>query len=332
MHSIYWVPSRACNQRCPHCYNDSEPDAPGLSRDEVDACIANFPRADEVPVRMVMISGGEVLVWPELLFHTLRRLDEHFGAYTELTLQTNGDFLDATTLKRMLDHRVTGISIASNDRYHRRSTRERIAALAQLLESHGLRRKSGPDDPPDPDEAGWQPPERRVARYDVWGANDGNWIGPLWPRGRAQQAGLSRAGPGDDFCGNWSGAIGFLDYHDHERCQVNIQLSEVYPCCPMTCRPIGDVAREPLIAMLDRLAGNPVFQALNAGRPEKLGISYGLPEAHGIERTAVLGNHCLWCDEFFARHAPELLSGGGRTERGLVDLQVSAKSAARRSA
>jgi hypothetical protein len=57
-----------------------------------------------------------------------------------------------------------------------------------------------------------------------------------------------------------------------------------------------------------------------------------LSEAYGVERTAALGNHCLWCDEFFAQHAPELLSSGGRTERGLVDLQVSAKSAARRSA
>jgi MoaA/NifB/PqqE/SkfB family radical SAM enzyme len=27
--SIYWVISRDCNQRCPHCYNDSAPGAPG---------------------------------------------------------------------------------------------------------------------------------------------------------------------------------------------------------------------------------------------------------------------------------------------------------------
>lgn len=32
MESIYWVVSRDCNQRCRHCYNDSEPGAPGLKR------------------------------------------------------------------------------------------------------------------------------------------------------------------------------------------------------------------------------------------------------------------------------------------------------------
>jgi hypothetical protein len=28
-----------------------------------------------------------------------------------------------------------------------------------------------------------------------------------------------------------------------------------------------------------------------------------------------LGNHCLWCDEFFERHAPELLHHGAVTAR-----------------
>jgi len=326
MHSIYWVPSRDCNQRCPHCYNNSEPGASGLSFDDVDACIANMPRPDDVTVKMVMLSGGEVLVWPDLLFHTLRRLDEHFGEMTELTLQTNGDLLDEPTLKKMLDHRVSAISIASNDRYHKASTRRHIAALVDMLERHGVKRKAGPDDEAGPDEDWWRPPGQRVPRYDVWGANEGNWIGPLWPRGRAQQVGLSHAKPEHDFCGNWSGAIGFLDYHDHDRCQVNVQLAEVYPCCPMTCRPIGDLATEPLTDMLDRLAANPVFQALNEGRPEKMGEAVGLSERFGEQRTRALGNHCLWCDEFFTKYAPTLLHHNGRTERGTTDLTVSASA------
>ena len=49
------------------------------------------------------------------------------------------------------------------------------------------------------------------------------------------------------------------------------------------------------------------FQAINEGRPEAMGESLGLSEAYGHERSRVLGNHCLWCDEFFERHAPELL-------------------------
>src|SRR6185369_9366417 len=76
--SIYWVVSRHCNQRCGHCYNDSEPGARGLSSSDVDRCVANLPDPDDVAVERVILSGGEVLAWPELLFHTLRRLRERY--------------------------------------------------------------------------------------------------------------------------------------------------------------------------------------------------------------------------------------------------------------
>lgn len=33
--SIYWVISRGCNQRCPHCYNDWAPGAPGLTLERI---------------------------------------------------------------------------------------------------------------------------------------------------------------------------------------------------------------------------------------------------------------------------------------------------------
>jgi hypothetical protein len=84
--------------------------------------------------------------------------------------------------------------------------------------------------------------------------------------------------------------------------------------------------------MFDRCAQHPAYRALNEGRPEKLGEYMGLTEAYGIERTKVLGNHCLWCDEFFTKHAPELLHPGGRTERGTVDLTIRGKRLARKAA
>jgi len=89
---------------------------------------------------------------------------------------------------------------------------------------------------------------------------------------------------------------------------------------PGACRPIGDLLAEPLIAMLDRCARHPVYRALNEGRPERMGEYLGIGEDVGIRRSRELGNHCLWCDEFFTRHAPELLHHGGRTARGDVDL------------
>ena len=141
--------------------------------------------------------------------------------------------------------------------------------------------------------------------YAFWGATQDLWIGPLWPRGRARTHQLSTATPETNFCGNWSGAKGFLDYRG-QGCEVNVQLADVYPCCPMTCRPIGSLLAEPLLAILDRCAQHPVYRALNEGRPEKMGESLGISEADGMRRTRELGNHCLWCDEFFAKYAPGL--------------------------
>ena len=72
---------------------------------------------------------------------------------------------------------------------------------------------------------------------------------------------------------------------------------------PGACRPIGDLLAEPLIAMLDRCARHPVYRALNEGRPEKMGEYLGIGEDVGIRRSRELGNHCLWCDEFFTARA-----------------------------
>jgi hypothetical protein len=88
----------------------------------------------------------------------------------------------------------------------------------------------------------------------------------------------------------------------------------------MTFRPIGSLLQESLTAILDRCRNHSVFAALNEGRPEALGESLGLSEEFGYERSRQLGNHCLWCDEFFAKYAPEILLSGSQTERGTADL------------
>lgn len=311
MDSIYWVISRDCNQRCPHCYNDSEPGAPGLKLDEASRAIDHLPPPGDVPIDRVILSGGEVLVWPELLFHALQTLYDRYGDAVRLMVQTNGDLLDAALLDRLLAAHVCRIDVASMDRYHPKSTLQRRELLEGLFRDASMTPAVGIDRGNEP---GPQP-----AVYAFWGATEDAWIGPLWPRGRAQQKKLSKATAADDFCGNWSGSKNFLNYRG-QGCEVNVQLADVYPCCPMTCRPIGCLLEEPLLAMLDRCAAHPVYQALNAGRPEAMGESLGLSETYGQERSAALGNHCLWCDEFFTRHAPELLMPGGRTERGAVDL------------
>lgn len=313
MDSIYWVISRDCNQRCPHCYNDSAPGAPGLTLEQTSRCIDHLPEPDDVPLDRVIVSGGEVLVWPDLLFHALAGLYARYGERVKLIVQTNGDLLDEATLDRLLAHHVVRVDVSSMDHYHPKSTLGRREYLTRLLESRGMVEAGlvGP--------TGGRPGSDRRPTYAFWGATKDLWIGPLWPRGRARKNALTRATPADDFCARWSGAKHFLDYRG-EGCEVNVQLADVYPCCPMTCRPIGDLSHEPLIAMLDRCARHPVYRALNEGRPEKMGEYLGIGEDEGLRRTRELGNQCLWCDEFFTRHAPALLHRGAVTERGDVDL------------
>jgi hypothetical protein len=313
MESIYWVLSRDCNQHCPHCYNNSEPGADGLGLDEAAACVRSLPEPGGVPIDRIILSGGEVLVWPDLLFHALDLLWVRYGRAVRLMVQTNGDLLDDAVLDRLLAAHVVRIDVASMDKYHPKSTLKRQAYLQGLFESRGMTEASSIAR--GAGERGGGPP----LGYAFWGALEGSWIGPLWPRGRAMQKKLSKAGPDDRFCADWSGAKGFLDYHG-AGCEVNVQLADVYPCCPMTCRPIGSLLEEPLLDMLDRCAQHPVYRALNEGRPEAMGESLGISEEFGYRRSRELGNHCLWCDEFFTRYAPDLLHAGGRTERGTADL------------
>ncbi len=313
MDSIYWVLSRDCNQRCPHCYNNSEPGAPGLNLEEVSRCVENLPNPSLVSVGRIILSGGEVLVWPDLLFHTLRCLTDRYNDASQIWVQTNGDLLDAVMLQRLLDHGVRRLDVASMDKYHVKGTLQRRPVLEAMFRAHGMISADR-----DAQQLVGSSPNSELS-YAFWGATEDEWIGPLWPRGRAFQKGLSKAGPADRFCSLWSGAKHFLDYHEPGS-EVNIQLADVYPCCPMTCHPLGNLLEEPLIAMLDRCREHPVFRALNEGRPEAMGVSLGLSEDEGFTRSIALGNHCLWCDEFFTNHATDLLHQGGMTARGSVDL------------
>jgi len=320
MDFIYWVVSRDCNQSCPHCYNDSEPGAPGLTHAEVEQVVANLPDASEAPVDHVMLSGGEVLVWPELLFHTLKTLRAKFGERTELTVQTNGDLLDVPTLRRLIDHSVTRIDVSSQDAFHQSVSRRRRPELEAMFADHGIEVTQ--------EMPGWLPADQRKITAAFWGATQDSWIAPLWPRGRAMNNGLSRAKATDRFCAMWSGGRKFLDYnaprgHGNE---VSIQLADLYPCCQMTCKPLGDLRHQRVIDILDECAKNPVFQAINDGEPERMGESLGFSKEFGQLRTDTLGNHCLWCDEFFTLHAPHLLhQKPTRTTRGLVDVTIALK-------
>jgi hypothetical protein len=288
------------------------PGAPGLTYTEVDRCVAHLPNPNDVPVGRFILSGGEPLVWPELLFHTLSKLYARYHDASALWLQTNGDYLDEKMLERLLAHHVTRVDVSGMDNYHRHGDSDRRDTLESMFKAHGMRPVSEAVVFNEKDDV-----HPRAPLYHFWGCTPETWIGPIWPRGRAWRHGLSKAGPKDRFCAMWSGGLNFLNYRERYS-EINLQIEDVYPCCPMTIAPIGSLLDAPLIDILDQCAQHPVFQSLNEGNPEDMGTSFGVSEVYGRERSDALGNHCLWCDEFFQQHAPSLLYKQGRTTRGNI--------------
>jgi len=141
--------------------------------------------------------------------------------------------------------------------------------------------------------------------FTIFGATEDQWIGALWPRGRAWSNGLSTATLRDNFCNRWSGALNFLQYR-YSGSEVSVEPNgNVYPCCVKTKAPIGNLLEERLEAILERLIGNPVYEALSMGHPERMGISHGWSIERFIEAATVrlpngeiYQNLCRGCDRF----------------------------------
>ncbi len=240
----------------------------------------------------MILGGGETLKDKELLYRVLDALYAKLGNESHFMIQTNGDLLDERTVEELVERRVCRIDVSSIDDYHyNRNTREH---LDQLLGGCGL---TYLEFPAMVDDDGNIP----RAAYSFWGATPELWLGGVWPRGRALANGLWTKNPAHNFCNRWSGALGFLDNGSPQQ-EINIRLSEAFPCCPATRIPLGDVSEEPLLKILDRHRGDPIFQALNRGEPEAMGVELGISMESAKKRIDKLGSCCLWCDEFFEQH------------------------------
>ncbi len=288
MLSIYWVITRKCTQRCSHCYISSGSEGESLSEQDSEKIVRNLPHE----IEQVIIGGGETLLTKGLLYRTLDSLYAKFGEKTRYMIQTNGDLLDEQTVEELLEKHVSRIDISSIDDFHNnRHTREYLDAL---LSSRGVKYL---EFPAVADEDGYIPP----AAYSFWGATPDLWLGGVWPRGRALKNGLWTHNPSHNFCNRWSGAVGFLD-NDSPQQEINLRLSDVFPCCPGTKVALGDIRRDPLLEVLDRYRDDPVFLALNRGEPEAMGVEQGITIDLARQRIEELGSCCLWCDEFFSKY------------------------------
>jgi MoaA/NifB/PqqE/SkfB family radical SAM enzyme len=330
MESIYWVMAWACHRKCRHCYEDRFRPYVRADLERVVAeaerntprVLANLPermtyldRDDPSPdgslpekTGRIILSGGEALLDPVRTRVTYKVIEGLVARYrgvggVKVIVQTTGDLLTAPIVRDLLDRGVWMISVAGVDDFHVGMEGEAKqaafkAGLAAMMEAEGMRpsgvstmhRKWFEEDGP---------------LFSFFGATPDSWIGKLWPRGRAWENGLSHATLADNFCNRWSGGLNFLR-HRHNGSEVSIEPDgSVYPCCIKTRLPLGNLTEEPLIGILDSLAGDPVYEAINAGRPEQMGLAHGWSEAMFIEKSHTTdpkgrpyANLCIGCDRF----------------------------------
>jgi hypothetical protein len=328
MESIYYVMAWACHRRCRHCYEDRfRPYVRGELGAVVDEAVRNFPRiVDHFPERMtyvdladgagqhgekvgrIILSGGESLldaVRETVTYPVIERLQQRYAGRggVKIVVQTTGDLLTDRIVAELLERDIYMISVASVDDFHvglEGPERQRafVERLSEMFERHGLRASAL-----SATTRNWH--EERGPLYGFFGATPDSWIGKLWPRGRAWSNSLPRATVADNFCNRWSGGLNFLR-HRYNGSEVSVEPDgSVYPCCVKTKLPLGNLTEEPLIEILDSLAGVPAYEAITMGHPERMGLAHGWDEARFIaaSRTTLpdgraYENLCIGCDRF----------------------------------
>ncbi|MEQ9143426.1 MAG: SPASM domain-containing protein [Parvibaculaceae bacterium] len=328
MESIYYVLTWACHRRCKHCYDtrfrpyvrQGLEDVLSESDAHFRKVIANLPDTmtyldpanldasgnPQERIGRVILAGGEVLLDPvreRIFYPALEALNEKYGrGGVRLSIQTTGDLVTPQYIDEMLERNVWMIAIAGMDDFHVGMEGDKrlplVERLTDMFEAAGIQPIPGP-------ESGRDHLTEDGPFYFFFGAQPDKWIGELWPRGRAWENSLSKATMDTNFCARHSGGRNFLNY-GMAGSEVAIEPDgSVYPCCLKTKLPIGNVAEEPLIGILESLKGHPVFEALNEGAPERMGLSHGWSQERFFDASHTelpngkpFANLCIGCDRF----------------------------------
>lgn len=330
MESIYWVMSWACHRRCRHCYEDRfRPYVRDELRSVIDEAVRNTPRiVSNLPEEMtyldleapqpgggfiektgrIVLSGGESLlegVRENVTYPLIEALVERYRdrGGVKIVVQTTGDLLTRAIIEDLLSRGVYMVSVSGVDDFHvgMEGADRQIAykdRLTAMFERAGMK-------PSGLSAATRKWHEEDGPLFSFFGATPDSWIGKLWPRGRAWANDLSTATIADNFCNRWSGGLNFLR-HRYSGSEVSIEpTGDLYPCCVKTKAPLGNLLEDKLIDILDSLVGEPAFEAISMGHPERMGIAYGWSEQDFLNRSRTqtpagrdYANLCVGCDAF----------------------------------
>ncbi|MDT8428310.1 MAG: SPASM domain-containing protein [Pseudomonadales bacterium] len=358
MESIYYVLCWHCHRRCKHCYEERfrpyvrEELAAVVSEAVRNApqIIANLPPTMRYLDRntldpdhpsgfaektgRIILSGGDVLTDPvreRVLYPTLEAIRDKYQDQggVKVIVQTTGDLLTPKILDELLQRGVWSVSAAGMDDYHvgmkGEGKQELADRLTNMFEAAGMISVAV-------HEARRQLDQDSTPVYSMFGATEDAWIGKLWPRGRAWRNGLSTATMTDNFCNAWSGGLGFME-QGYSGSEVSIDPSgDVYPCCIKTAHPLGNLTEEPLHEILDSFAGHPALEAINAGKPERMGLNAGwsIEDFHIASKTTApdgkpYANLCIGCDKFHREVLADVLDSL-RAQRRAKRMGILARS------
>lgn len=326
LESIYYVLTWLCHRTCEHCYEDRFHPYSGDPLDQVlQQSRANFaPVIANLPPRLtyidpsdptrqekigsVILAGGEVLLEPireSVLYPAIRLLQQKYQAQggVKIIVQTTGDLLTSKIIEELLSLNVWMISVSGIDAFHKgletqeAQTRLQDRCTSQLLQAGFEHFPQVAENSRKAEDTGHY--------FHFFGATPDMWIGALWPRGRAWTNSLSTATLVDNYCNRWSGGLKFLE-HRYAGSEVSIDPEgNVFPCCVKTKTPIGNLLQTPLLDILDSHRGNPIYEAISLGHPERMGLAHGWSEEKFLEQSttrkpdgSTYQNLCIGCDAF----------------------------------
>lgn len=121
---VFWNLTRACNLACDHCYLSAHPGADRAGELDTAAALAVVDDLASAGVPLVLLSGGEPLLRPDLFAIAARARDR--GVATALS--TNGTLIDAAVARRLIGAGVAyaGVSLDGATA----STHDRIRGVA----------------------------------------------------------------------------------------------------------------------------------------------------------------------------------------------------------
>lgn len=143
--SIYIGVTHWCNLKCPHCYDQFNPET-GITLDQASHIVREVEKCDfEHP--FYDLSGGEIMGLP----YWDKLLEIFLGSGQEVQVNTNGTLINDKSIKRLVDLNESypnrlflSVSLDSHDPEINRANRpgaasDNVYAAMELLRKHGVR-------------------------------------------------------------------------------------------------------------------------------------------------------------------------------------------------